>query len=333
MEIGFFLPTRGPLATPEGVRALARRGEDLGFDIIGVPDHIVIPTRIAPHYPYSDTGEFPGGGAGDCMDQLALLGFLAGQTSTARLLTSIMVVPHRPAVLAAKMLATADVLSGGRITVGCGVGWMREEFEALGAPPFDERGAVVDEYIRAFRELWTSPAPAFDGKYVQFSDISFLPQPIQKPHPPIWIGGESAPAMRRAARLGDGWYPIGSNPRYPLDSLERYRDAVARLHRYAAACDRDPAGITLAYCALRWSGSGYGADARPGPEAAATDGAAGDGGRRLLTGAPEQVAGDIDALEDLGVRHLVLNFRSAEPAQTLERMERFAREVRALVAG
>ncbi len=87
MEIGFFLPTRGPLATLEGVRALARRGEDLGFDIIGVPDHIVIPTAIAPHYPYSDTGDFPGGGAGDCLDQLALLGFLAGQTSTVRLLT------------------------------------------------------------------------------------------------------------------------------------------------------------------------------------------------------------------------------------------------------
>jgi probable F420-dependent oxidoreductase len=327
MEIGFFLPTRGPLATPEGVRSLARRGEDLGFDIIGVPDHVVIPTRIAPHYPYSDTGDFPGGGAGDCLDQLALLGFLAGQTSKVRLLTSIMVVPHRPAVLAAKMLATVDVLSGGRVTVGCGAGWMREEFEAIGAPPFDERGAVVDEYIRAFRELWTTPAPAFDGSYVRFSHISFLPQPVQKPHPPIWIGGESAPAMRRAARLGDGWYPIGSNPRYPLDTLERYRDALARLRQYAEQSDRDPAEITLAYCALRWSGSGYGADA------AAGDAATSDGGRRLLSGAPEQVAGDIDALQDLGVRHLVLNFQSAEPTQTLERMEWFAGDVRPLVAG
>jgi len=197
---------------------------------------------------------------------------------------------------------------------------------------------VTDEYIRAFRELWTRPAPVLDGRYVRFSHISFLPQPVQKPHPPIWIGGESAPAMRRAARLGDGWYPIGSNPRYPLDSLERYRDALARLRQYAEAGDRDPAEITLAYCALRWSGSGYGADARPGTEAAATgavagDGTVDDGGRRLLTGAPEQVAGDIDALDDLGVRHLVLNFQSAEPAQTLERMEQFARDVRPLVAG
>ncbi len=133
--------------------------------------------------------------------------------------------------------------------------------------------------------------------------------------------------MRRAARLGDGWYPIGSNPRYPLDSLERYREALARLRQYAEAGDRDPAEITLAYCALRWSDSGYGAD-RPESDAAADD-----GGRRLLTGAPEQVAGDIDALSDLGVRHLVLNFQSTEPAQTLERMEQFARDVRPLVAG
>ena len=171
--------------------------------------------------------------------------------------------------------------------------------------------------------LWTRPGRAVCGRYVKFPDISFLPQPIQKPHPPIWIGGESAPAMKRAARLGDGWNPIGSNPRYPLDSLERYRGAVARLHRYAEACDRDPAGITLAYCALRWSGSGYGADARPEADNTAGDGAAGDGGRRLLTGAPEQVGGDNDALDDLGVRPLVLNFQRPEPAPTPASLARF----------
>jgi probable F420-dependent oxidoreductase len=328
MEFGFSLPTRGPLATPEALRTLASRGEDLGFAIIGVPDHVIIPRDIAPHYPYSDTGAFPGSDSGACLEQLALLSFLAGQTSRARLLTSIMVVPHRHPVLAAKMLATADVLSGGRVTVGCGVGWMREEFEVLGAPPFAERGAAANEYIRAFKELWTSPAPAFDGKYVRFSNISFLPRPLQRPHPPIWIGGESAPAMKRAACLGDGWYPIGSNPRYPLDTLDRYRDAVTRLHQYAEAGDRDPAEITLAYCAIRWSGSGYGADARPG-----TAGGAPEGQRLLLTGAPEEIAGDIAGLEDLGVGHLMLNFQSARPAEMLERMERFATEVRPLVAG
>ncbi len=133
--------------------------------------------------------------------------------------------------------------------------------------------------------------------------------------------------MRRAARLGDGWYPIGSNPRYPLDSLERYRDAVARLHRYAEQGARDPAEITLAYCALRWSGSGYGADR---PE---TGAAPAEGRRLLLTGAPDQVAGDIAALEDLGLRHLMLNFQSPGLEQTLERMAQFAGDVRPLVPG
>ena len=327
MDFGFFLPTRGPLATPQAFQTLARRGEDLGFAIIAVPDHVVIPTDIAPHYPYSDTGAFPGGDSGDCLEQLALLSFLAGQTSKTRLLTSIMVLPHRHPVLAAKMLATADVLSAGRVIVGCGVGWMREELDVLGAPPFKERGAAANEYIQAFRTLWTSPAPAFDGKYVRFTDISFLPQPVQKPHPPIWIGGESAPAMKRAARLGDGWYPIGSNPNHPLDTLERYADAVTRLREYAEESDRDPAEITLAYCALRWSGSGYGADAQPG-----TAGAEPGGRRRLLTGPSQAVAGDIAALADLGVRHLVLNFQSAQLEETLGRMESFAQEVRPLLS-
>jgi alkanesulfonate monooxygenase SsuD/methylene tetrahydromethanopterin reductase-like flavin-dependent oxidoreductase (luciferase family) len=123
-----------------------------------------------------------------------------------------MVVPHRPPVLTAKILATIDVLSKGRLIVGCGVGWMREEFEAIGAPPYDKRGAVSDEYIRAFKELWTSDNPTFSGKYCSFANVAFAPKPLQKPHPPIWVGGESPVALRRAGRLADAWYPIGSNP-------------------------------------------------------------------------------------------------------------------------
>ena len=216
MEFGFGVPTRGPQASPEALATLAQRGEALGYDIVSVSDHIVIPRRIASQYPYSESGTFGGGGDGACLEQLTLLAFLAGQTSRLRLLTSVMVVPHRSAVLAAKVLASIDVLSGGRVIVGCGVGWMREEFEAIGAPPYDHRGTVSDEYIQAFRELWTKDAPAFAGEYVSFSDISFAPKPVQSSGPPIWVGGESPAALRRAGRLGDAWYPIGSNPTYPL---------------------------------------------------------------------------------------------------------------------
>jgi probable F420-dependent oxidoreductase len=311
LEYGFKIPTSGPLANPEAIATLARSGEQMGFGIIGVSDHIVIPRSIRSRYPYSESGEF--GGSGECMDQLTLLSFLAGKTSTARLLTSVMVVPHRSPVLTAKMLATIDVLSGGRLIVGCGVGWMKEEFEALGAPPFEKRGAVANEYIRAFKELWTSDDPTFDGEYVRFSDVSFEPRPVQKPHPPIWVGGESPQALRRAARLGDGWYPIGTNPRFPVGTARQLSASLTRLRRYTEEAGRDPAEIDVAYSA------GWYDD----PKARMVPG----GDSRTFAGTPEQVAGDIRAFERMGVRHLMLGFQRDTVAETLERMERFVAEI------
>ena len=175
------------------------------------------------------------------------MAFVAGKTSRLRLVTSVTVVPHRPAVLLAKMLATIDVLSKGRFTFGIGAGWMKEEFEALGLPPFAERGAVTDEYLLACRELWTRDEPRFSGKYVNFANILFAPKPVQKPHPPIWVGGESGPALRRTARLGDAWYPIGTNPQHRLDSMKRFAAGVERLRRLTREAGRDPAQVALAY--------------------------------------------------------------------------------------
>ena len=236
MDFGFGLPTRGPLSAPQTLAALAAGGEDLGFTYIGVADHIVVARRIDSTYPYSETGSFTGWESGECLEQLTLLGYLAAHTTAIRLLSSVMVVPHRNPVHTAKILSTIDNLSGGRLTVGCGVGWMREEFEAIGTPPFDNRGSVSDEYIRVFKELWTSDAPTFEGKYASFSDIVFSPQPVQKPHPPIWIGGESPAALRRAARLGDAWYPIGSNPTYPCRPSGSFRTP-------SADCTATPKGL------------------------------------------------------------------------------------------
>ena len=116
---------------------------------------------------------------------------------------------------------------GGGIELGIGAGWCKEEFEAIGAPPFEDRGNVTDEWMMACKELWSNEDPKFDGKYVQFSDVVFTPKPVQKAIP-IWVGGESGPALRRTARLGDAWYPIGSNKRHLLDSLPRYRAGIAR---------------------------------------------------------------------------------------------------------
>lgn len=318
MEYGFNIPNGGPLATPQAIETIAQRGEALGFAILAIPDHIVFPRHIDSRYPYSASGKFGFDAtmAGDFLEPFALMAHLAGVTSKARLLTSVIVVPYRHPVLTAKLVSTIDVLSGGRVILGCGVGWMEEEFGPVGAPPFKERGKVTDEYIAAFRELWTNPDPRFDGAYTSFSDIYAEPKPVQKPLP-IWIGGESPPALRRAARLGDGWYPIGCNPHHPMDTLERFATMLATMHGFAEEAGRDPQSIELAHWAV-W----YGGDA---PIAADND------QRQLFTGNADDVAGDIRALEDLGLRSLVFNFLRESVEETLETMERFTKEVLPLV--
>ena len=317
MDYGFGIPTRGPLANPEDIAAIAAAGERLGFAYASVNDHIVLPRAIASRYPYSETGAWPGGAAGDWLEPLGLLCFLAGVTRQVRLITSVLVLPYRAPLPQAKLLTTIDVLSGGRLTIGCGVGWLREEFEALEVGPFAERGRIADDYLAAFRELWTQEAPRFAGRHVRFSDIAFAPKPVQTPHPPLWIGGESPAALARAARLGDGWYPIGINPQYPLDTAERYAAAVADLRRRAEAAGRDPAALTLAYFA-NWYGD---------PKLGRTDA----GGRRAFTGAPEEIAADIARFREIGVRHLVLSFNRPTRDAVIDAMEAFMREVAARV--
>ena len=317
MEFGFGVPSRGPLASLDNIVSLAQQGEGMGFDIVSVSDHIVVPTTIDSIYPYNESGEFVSSASGEYMEQLATISYLAGITSTIKLLTSVMVLPHRSPVLAAKILSTIDVLSRGRLIVGVGVGWMREEFEAIGAPPYAERGAVGNEYLRAFKELWTSDNPSFEGEYCSFSNIAFAPKPVQQPHPPLWIGGESPPALRRAAQLGDAWYPICSNPRFPVGTFAQLGDYMSRVRSNAEAADRDPATLDFAY-SVNWYDD---TQAQQGD----------DGDRRLLTGDPHQVAADIRRLQNMGVNHLMLNFPADSLDTTLKGMDRFANKVKPLL--
>ena len=317
MKFGFGSATRGPAASPETLVRLAHRGEELGFDIITIPDHVVIPRDIASRYPYSEDGAFAGKDPGECLEQLTVAAFLAASTTKLRILTSIMVLPHRHPVLAAKTLATIDFLSGGRLTVGVGAGWMREEFEALGAPPFEHRGTVSGEYLEAFKEMWTNDTPSYSGTYARVSDVTFLPQPVQKPHPPIWVGGESPPALRRTGQYGDAWYPIGNNPQFPMDTTERLANGMATVREHAERAGRDPAGMDFAYSA------GWYDDTAPQMGA--------DGHRRIFTGTPEQVASDIREFQGLGVNHLMIGVQAAKPDESIARMERFASEVLPLV--
>jgi probable F420-dependent oxidoreductase len=313
MLIGTDIPTRGPWATPDVMARIAKEAEALGFGYLTLSDHVLIPRDIQAPYPYSETGAFPLLQNNALQEQLTAVAWLAGQTSRIRFHTSVMVVPHRPAVLTAKILATIDVLSGGRLSVGCGAGWMREEFEALGAPPFAERGAVTDECLQAFRALWTQDNPRFDGKYIRFADIMFTPRPVQKPHPPLWIGGESPPALRRAAKLGDGWYPIPSNPKFPLDSFARYRATLSRLRQLAAEAGREPSDLKLGYRSQRH-----------GPQ---VDAKASDGDRRILAGEPAAIVADLQELGGLGVSQVDFRLGGASVDETLTNMKRFRDDV------
>ena len=314
MQFGFYLPNSGEGAQPDALASIAQTGDRLGFHCLVAPDHILQPRTVNSRYPYSVTGDILAGGnsgQGEWPEQLTTLAFLSGITRNIRLVTSVMIIPYRNPLLTAKMLATLDVLSKGRLVLGAGVGWMEEEFELLEAPPFAERGAVTDEYLRAFIELWSSDDPVFEGKYVRFSDITFLPKPVQKPHPPIWIGGQSRRAIRRAAELGDAWHPVGAIPATPLEPGE-LADSLVTLRRYAESAGRNPDNIQVSMKAPLYD--------------AATDG---DGNRRRFSGSPEEVLEDVHAYSEAGATNLIFDFRSPSHNETEERMTRFAEEIMA----
>ena len=313
MDYGFMLPTRGPLSTTQSIDALASHAEQLGFSHIAVPDHIVIPRAIDSRYPYSDSGAYPGRDGGDCIEQLAVLAYLAAKTSSVRLLSSVMVIPYRNPIFTAKALATIDQLSGGRVTVGVGAGWMEEEFKAVDAPAFNERGRVTDEYIDVFKTLWCDSDPSYSGRFAQVQNITFLPKPVQQPHPPIWVGGESGPALRRTVRCGDAWFPIGANPRHPLNTLARFNAAREKLQSLATAQQRNPATISVRYLA-NWFEEDKTLQAD-------------DGSRHLFTGSDNDVTGDIAAFAELGIDSLLFSFQRDTLEQSLASMEHFAKKL------
>ena len=312
MQIGFNLPISGPMAMPATMARMAREGEALGFDYLTLTDHLVVPDMRTPGYPYSESGEFYSPDPGHRHEQLTAAAWIAAQTQRIRLVLAVMVVPHRPAVLAAKMLTTVDVLSGGRLVVGIGAGWLKAEFDAAVTTPFAERGAVTDEYIDAFRTLWTEEQPQLDGRYVKMDGLLFDPKPVQKPYPPIWVGGESGPSMRRAARIGDAWYPIGSNNKHLLDSLPRLEAGIVRLRRMVAEAGRDPASVGVVYRVKRF------AFAAP---------PASDGTRRLFSGSIDQVVEDVHVLRGLGVTGLDFDFEVTEADAALAAMRQFSETV------
>ncbi|MGH7966416.1 MAG: LLM class F420-dependent oxidoreductase [Candidatus Binatia bacterium] len=243
MQFGMMMLTGGRFGggseAMEAVRAVAQRAEALGFHALWIPDHVIFPSTIKSRYPYNETGQLPIPTDINLMDPIPVLSFLAGVTQKIRLGTWVLVMPLRNPIVTAKMFATVDVLSQGRITLGAGIGWLAEEMEILGSP-FNKRSTITDEYLRAMKELWTNPDPQFAGQYTRFSGIKCQPKPIQQPLP-VWIGGHSARAMRRVVELGDGWLTAPT-------SLTAFHESYTALTAAAEKAGRDVKKIPILVC-------------------------------------------------------------------------------------
>ncbi len=248
MQFGIMFANTGHGASPAGATAVAEAAEAGGFDTIWTVEHVVVPSGYESPYPYDPSGKMAGGAEEfDLPDPLVWLTWAAAKTSRIRLATGILILPQRNPVVTAKELATLDHLSGGRLSVGVGAGWLAEEFDALGVP-FDDRGRRLDEYVAVMRALWSGDKTSFDGEYLQFTDCISRPRPAQDTIP-IVVGGDSAPAARRAGRIGDGYFPGGR-------AIEDITARIELARRTAEEHGRDPDELQLI----------AGAMARPGPQ-------------------------------------------------------------------
>lgn len=236
MKFGIAFANTAGWAGPEGARRAARAAEAAGFDSLWTVEHVIFPDAYESAYPYSNDGKMPMGASTPLPDPLIWLTYLAAATSTIRLATGILILPQRNPLVLAKEVATLDQLSGGRVELGIGVGWLEEEFAALGVP-WAERGARTDEYVAAMRALWASDHSAYHGRFVDFADVSSNPKPVRGTVPFV-IGGHSVAAAKRAGRLGDGFFPGKGSPAELAELIDVVRQTAAEV-------GRDPSAIEI----------------------------------------------------------------------------------------
>ncbi|MBI2867529.1 MAG: LLM class F420-dependent oxidoreductase [Chloroflexi bacterium] len=295
LKFGLNLPIRRIQEGREGpasdvILALVRRAEELGYDAVATGDHIVTPDHWL-----STAGEA-------WYDPFALLGFITAVTHRLRLLTDVVALPYRNPFTIAKAVASLDQLSRGRVIFGAGSGFLEAEFSALGIP-FQERGPRTDEYLRIIKELWTKEAPSFQGRYYSFSGVRLSPRPLQKPHPPIWIGGSSRRAVQRAVEMGDGWAPFSATPQEVREALA-YADGLMRGWRIHTRLD---VAVHLTQVELRSKRR--------------------DRGGRALTGVADQIGEDIAAYKEAGATYAIVGFGGRTLHEFREHMEAFAAQV------
>ncbi len=290
MEFGVCLPNFGPKASPTGIVSIAQAAEELGFQSVWATDHVVVPKDHS--YPY-----------GRLFEPLTLLSFLAAKTRDVRLGTSILVLAMRNPVVVAKEVAAIDILSEGRVILGLGAGWLAKEFEFLGAG-FDRRGSYLDESIQLLRALWSEGNVNFHEKFFNITEAVFEPKPLQRGGPPIWIGGNSESALRRAARHGDGWHPLGPDPRKLKGEVEALRKLT----------DRRIVIVPRMTVELN--------DVKPKIYKTASGET-----RYAISGDSKAVRQDIDLLGEAGAEGLVSYFGDKDTKAYVEQMRAFAKEI------
>jgi probable F420-dependent oxidoreductase len=309
MRYGMALSFTGHLGTPWVVERLAGVVDRAGLDGFWVGDHVVFPPELPADYPYADDGEVDVAGELSSLESVTSLAYVARMAPRARLGVSVLVLPQRNPVLLTKTVTTLDLFTGGRAVFGVGAGWLRGEFEALGAD-FAARGAVMDEFLEVYRRLCRDERPSFSGRYYTLPEVAFYPKPVQRPWPPIVVGGNSARALRRAVRFGDEWQPVAEEPAQTLGMR-------ARLDAECAAQGRDPAEVRLAVrCFFHLTGT-------PHDEAVAAGLSAGQ-----LYGTGEELADLVGRYEDSGVEEILFTpVLRRDLDLHVEQHERFVREV------
>lgn len=306
LKFGLDVGIYGRLATREHIIELAELAETAEFDSIWLADHVIFPTTFSSPYPYSASGAFPIDMSQEpLLEPMATMGVLVGATKRLKIGTAVLIIPYRNPVLLARMLVTYDVLSGGRVVLGAGVGWLAEEFVALESQPFAARGRVTDEYIEIIKRICQGGVVSFQGDHYQLDPVVSKPGSIQRPHPPIMIGGISNAALRRVARLGDGWLSTGLS----ADSM------VERLRVLQSSCEaqgRSFDDLTLYHKLFINIG-----EARQ----------AANGSRDPGTGSKADIIDDLRRLVDLGYAGVVVRYRGREAEEQRNQMRIFISDI------
>lgn len=304
MKFGVFLPVSGRAAVPEVLTDAARQAETLGFEAVWAAERMVNPWEMTTRYPYNETDQWFVPPESPFLETLTALTFLAGVTTTISLGASVIVLPYRHPLFTARVATSIDTLSKGRLILGVGIGWMPEEFDALGIS-FKDRAGMSEEQLQILNLLWAQDRPSFKGRYYSFDPVAVNPRPVQQPRFPIWIGGESVPAQRRAARYGDAWFSY-----FVKTTAAELAAHFKELQQMAAEAGRAPDAVKL--CSVR----PIDVTEEPVPQEEET-----------LRGTPEQLIAALRRFEEIGVQHMALQFHRGRWPERREQIERFGQEV------